>query len=394
MWKNLRMFALISLYSLILVCAAHAQISATLSVEPNIYAGTCPAEIKFRGTITSEKPGKVQYRFIRSDGTLLPIETLEFGMPGAKEVKGSWMAGDEHTLLYNGWQTIRIVYPEEVESNVAKFQMTCDQITPDLRTIILHSPSNARPGHELVAPFKVKVANNMQIDLKDIAVDIVLKKDNFCPVSTNSTGGATHYSDGILLKGGRERVSLKAGQTMDIKLTGPYTIPTNTPLGDHYLCAVVSAGDQIKKGPKTNNCSCRPIKITASADKPDLVIQRISFKEGKKCQPGYPIYIFEVTVKNIGSAPSPSLPNAILVQVIDIGSRWGNGATLNSIPPGETQTVIIPVYYFSEDPAHMTKEVPHPFRAVIDPSHLIEEASRRNKTSDIIYLDPTLICHE
>jgi len=277
---------------------------------------------------------------------------------------------------------------------VAKFQVTCYQITPDLRAIIQDSPSNARPGHELTTPFKVKVANNMQMELKDIAVDIVLKKDNFCPVSTNSTDNVTHYSDGILLKGGRERVSLKAGQTLDIKLTGLHTIPANTPLGDYYLCAVVNAGDQIKQRNKTNDCSCHPIEIIASVDKPDLVIQLISCKEGKKCEPGYPIYIFEVTIKNIGTAPSPSLPNATLLQIIDIGSKWGNGATLNSIPPGETQTVFIPVYYFSEDPAHMTKEVPHPFRAVIDPSHLIEEASKRNKTADIIYLDPRLICHE
>ena len=74
------------------------------------------------------------------------------------------------------------------------------------------------------------------------------------------------------------------------------------------------------------------------------------------------------------------------------GSGWGNGATLSSIPPGGTQTVLIPVYYFSEDPTYMTKVVPHPFRAVVDPLHLIEEANKKNNTSDVIYLDPGLIC--
>jgi hypothetical protein len=394
MGKNLWMFAIICVYCLILAGVAHAQITATLSAKHDNYSGTCPVEIKFKGTITSEKPGRVQYRFIRSDGALLPVETLEFGMPGAKEVKGSWMAGDANTPLYNGWQAIRIVYPEEVESNTAKFKVTCDQTAPELKAIIQHSPSTARLGHELGSSLKVRVANNTQFDLKDVKVEIVLKKDNFCPISTSNAVDSTHYSDGILLKGGRERVSLKAGQKLDIKLNGTNTIPADTPIGDYYLCTVVNAGDQIKESYKTNNCACHPIKITTAADKPDLIIDRISFKAGEKCEPNYPIYIFEVTVKNIGTAPSPSLPNATLVQVMDIGSRWGNGVTLNSIPPGGTQTVFIPVYYFSEDPAHMTNEVPHPFRAVIDPLHLIEEASRKNKTSDIIYLDPGLICHK
>jgi hypothetical protein len=40
----------------------------------------------------------------------------------------------------------------------------------------------------------------------------------------------------------------------------------------------------------------------------------------------------------------------------------------------------------------MTKVVPHPFRAVVDPLHLVEEANKKNNTSDIIYLDPGLIC--
>ena len=122
---------MIWLHCLIFVCVAHAQIYATLSATQSTYSGICPAEIKFKGTITSEKPGKVQYRFISSDGTLYPVETLEFGTPGAKEVKGSWIVGDASTPLYEGWQAIRIVFPEEVESNTVKFKVICDQTGPE-----------------------------------------------------------------------------------------------------------------------------------------------------------------------------------------------------------------------------------------------------------------------
>ncbi len=393
MRKMLWMFAMICLYCLILARVAHAQISATLSAQPSAYSGICPAEIIFRGTIISEKRGKVQYKFIRNDGTLLPVETLEFSTPGAKEVSGSWMAADASTPLFEGWQAIRIVYPEKVESNAAKFHLTCDQTTPGLKVKIQRSPSTARPGHELGSSIKVNVANQSQFDLKNITIDILLKKDNSCSVSTPNAVDSTHSSDGILLEGGHDRVFLKAGQQLDIKLNRTNTIAADTPIGDYYMCAMVNTGDQIKEINKTNDCACRPIKITTAVDKPDLIIDRISFKVGEKCEPNQPIYIFEVTVRNIGTAPSPSLPNKTLVQVMDMhGNGWGNGATLNSLPPGGTQTVLIPVYYFSEDPAHMTKAVPHPFRAVVDPLHLIEEANKKNNTSDIIYLDPGLIC--
>jgi hypothetical protein len=91
---------------LILVSVSHAQISATLSTKHDAYTGICPAEIKFKGTINSEKPGKIQYRFIRSDGTLLPVESLEFSTPGTKEVNGSWIAGEAESPSYEGWQAI------------------------------------------------------------------------------------------------------------------------------------------------------------------------------------------------------------------------------------------------------------------------------------------------
>jgi len=50
--------------------------------EDSTYSEICPAEIKFRGTITSESPGR-SIQVLRSDGALLPIETLEFGHAGS-----------------------------------------------------------------------------------------------------------------------------------------------------------------------------------------------------------------------------------------------------------------------------------------------------------------------
>ncbi len=384
----------VSLFSsLLFICTAYAQISATLISDPETYSGACPADIKFKGTITSEKSGKVQYTFIRSDGVLQPVETLEFIAPGAKEVNAAWTAGGQKSQRYEGWEAIRIVYPEALESNKAAFRLACDQTTPDLTVRIKHCPKSVRPGYELGPLVKVIAVNRGEVPVKDVDLDIVLKKENACPVPTPASAYSAHFSNGILLKGGHEQVSLNAGQKLEIKLNGANTIPADTPAGDYFLCAVIDAGDKIKESSETNNCACCPVRVTTATGKPDLMIEKLAFKGWGKCEPNTPIFTFEVTIRNIGTAASPAMPDKSVVHVMDLhGNNWGNSAGLNAIPAGGEQTVVIPVYYFSEDPAHMTKVVPHPFRAVVDPQHLIDESNESNNKSDIIYLDPGLIC--
>ena len=249
-------------YLLLFICAAHAQISATLSVDPEAYSGSCPADIRFKGTITSEKPGKVQYTFIRSDGVLQPVETLDFSAPGAKEVSAVWTAGGQKSQRYEGWGAIKIVYPEVLESNKTAFRLVCDQTTPDLTIRIKHCPKSVKPGHELGPLLKVVAVNRGEVSVKDVDLDIVLKKENACPVPTPMATYSAHFSNGVLLKGGHEQVSLNGGQKLEITLTGANTIPTDTPAGEYFLCAVIDAGDKIKESNETNNCACCPVKVT------------------------------------------------------------------------------------------------------------------------------------
>jgi hypothetical protein len=294
---------------------------------------------------------------------------------------------------HEGWKTIQIVYPEEIESNKAKFNLNCDQTATDLTVRIKECPKTARPGHDLGTALKIKAINRGTIDTKDVLVDIILKKELICPVPTPLAEYSPHFHDGVLLKGGRQQVSLNAGQRFVISPVGPNTIPADTPAGDYFLCAVIDAGNKFKESDEENNCACCPLKIVTLASKPDLVIETFRFKGWGKCEPNQPIFYFEVTVANVGSAPSPAMPDKAVVQVMDLPRNdWGNSAGLNSIPPGGRQTVEIPVYYFSKDPSHMTKAVPHPFRAMVDPFHFIYEPREKNKMSDIIYLDPSLVC--
>jgi hypothetical protein len=122
----------------------------------------------------------------------------------------------------------------------------------------------------------------------------------------------------------------------------------------------------------------------AGERKPDLVVTEFGMKHWGACEPGSAVYTFQVTVKNIGAAPSPSsasLGNKALVQAMasDYPS-WGNGVFLNALAPGASQTVDIPVYYLQADPGFMVTHAPHPFNAIADPLGLVSESNEGNNT--------------
>lgn len=263
----------------------HAQqptITATLKAIPESYSGKCPTTIKFEGAIKvaniTRPPLKVQYKFIRSDGAFAPVETLTFERDGTKVVSSTWMLGKN----YGGWEAIKVVYPQDVESNKANFKIQCEaEAKPqDLTIKIINCPKSAKAGQDLGSGFQVMATNSGDTAVKDIAVDIVLRKDPSCPSPAPFAVYSPNYSSGVLLKGGREHVSLNPGQTLNVKLNGTNTIPADTPSGSYYLCAVMDAGNKVKETNEGNNCACCPIRIVAAEAKPEITGYRESC--GKK----------------------------------------------------------------------------------------------------------------
>ena len=124
---------------------------------------------------------------------------------------------------------------------------------------------------------------------------------------------------------------------------------------------------------------------------PDLIITAFGFTgpvagaNVPLCQPHVAVYNFQVTVKNQGTAPSPSsasLGNKALVQAMAQDyPGWGNGVFLNALAPGASQTVSIPVYYLMADPGFMVSHAPHPFMAIADPLGLVPESNEANNKS-------------
>lgn len=102
-------------------------ISARLSASPASYSGRCPAEIRFTGTITAPRPGKVTYRFLRSDGGAEDPVEIVFAKPETQLVGMTWRLGDSSADFrdYRGWLTLEIVEPIRLQATPATFRLKC-----------------------------------------------------------------------------------------------------------------------------------------------------------------------------------------------------------------------------------------------------------------------------
>lgn len=100
---------------------------ATLSPAQKVYSGDCPGKIVFNGTITVNAPGTVSYVFTRSDGaTDTRIKKLLFRAAGSKPVSTTWTLGGATLPNYKGWQAIKILSPNPLNSRHAEFEVHCD----------------------------------------------------------------------------------------------------------------------------------------------------------------------------------------------------------------------------------------------------------------------------
>jgi hypothetical protein len=90
---------------------------------------TCPFTVNFVGHITANGRGRVRYTFVRSDGATGPIEPLDFEDAGTKSVRTTWTLGGSDLTRYEGWQAIKIVSPNKIESGrkAGSFAVACGE---------------------------------------------------------------------------------------------------------------------------------------------------------------------------------------------------------------------------------------------------------------------------
>ena len=105
--------------------ALAANFSAQLSAAPANFQGVCPATIRFAGEIRALKPGKVQFKYVRSDGAPSAVQTLLFSAPGGKPISTTWTLGGGAVPRYQGWLAIQFVHPQTDRSPPANFSIQC-----------------------------------------------------------------------------------------------------------------------------------------------------------------------------------------------------------------------------------------------------------------------------
>ncbi len=116
--------------------------------------------------------------------------------------------------------------------------------------------------------------------------------------------------------------------------------------------------------------------------KPDLVITAFGLKSWGACAPGKAVFTFSVTVKNQGNASwSGSVEPPVVVKDMHPGvlDAWGTGVGIAPpLKPGESKTILVPISYYSGNPKHMTANAPHPFQAVVNSNHIVDESDFTN----------------
>lgn len=108
--------------------AVHAEVTkAHLAAGQHLTRSSCPAQITFTGSITSNRPGTVSYIFTRSDGATDTVtKKLLFRRAGTLPVSTTWTLGGATLPQYKGWQAIKVLSPNPMTSAQAPFELRCD----------------------------------------------------------------------------------------------------------------------------------------------------------------------------------------------------------------------------------------------------------------------------
>ena len=94
------------------------------AVDPTSFTGECPKMFEFTGRITSDSPGEVKYKWLRSDNAQAPEQTINFNAPGTQIVTTTWTLGGAGNT-YNEWEAIQVLSPNPMTSNKAVFTLEC-----------------------------------------------------------------------------------------------------------------------------------------------------------------------------------------------------------------------------------------------------------------------------
>jgi hypothetical protein len=192
-------------------------VSATLTSSPEVYDGQCPVTFKFSGNITVKGKGQVRYTFVRSDGATAPVYTLDFNGEGTKPVDTTWTLS---APTFGEWLAIKILSPNELQSDPAAFKGTCLKPTPSTEQTFPTSTFAKAPEQSLQVISATLTASPEAYDGQ-------------CPVTIKFSGNITIKGRGTV-KYTFERSDGASGPAyaMEFKEAGTQAVSTEWTLGD------------------------------------------------------------------------------------------------------------------------------------------------------------------
>jgi hypothetical protein len=101
--------------------ASFAVTDVSASVDLPSFSGSCPRQFNFAAIITANGSGTVTYQWERSDGSSFMPQTVYFGSAGSIVVTAYWII----PTSYTGWERVRILSPNSMQSNEAVFTINC-----------------------------------------------------------------------------------------------------------------------------------------------------------------------------------------------------------------------------------------------------------------------------
>jgi hypothetical protein len=97
------------------------------TVLEGFHQGECPHTFEFLTYISAEGEGRVNYRWVRSDGFKSPIEFIVFGKARVEQIHTTWtlgQPGETHTGL---WMMVEIISPQRLSSNKLELALYCEE---------------------------------------------------------------------------------------------------------------------------------------------------------------------------------------------------------------------------------------------------------------------------